>query len=426
MSEYLKTIYDEFQTFEITRIICNNKKIFSFNNTNISIWKKRLEEHDLTKQPLKKKQKLSSKNSQPIISKDRIMKFIVKTRKLELHRKITKIFEKISTPKEFTINEMVQRILKYEFLGLIELTRQDSPNYTLFGYYFGNDNSFESISNYENWKILNTVGLDEFHFILKNDWKNYIGKDETTGILTESSIFELIPKENDLFTLEFPGYVPFNPDIDHIFPIYDPRFIAKKFVASQNKYSIKQSSKKKESLSSPTTIPQKKETLKRKRVNNKKDEKQKKSNDKKLSIDDNDLDCDGFSNTIPLTTSNALITPEDFLNRNCIIPPNLKFNSNDYVTLFEQIISKKSNPPKKVSNEYSPAMLAQIILLSLNPYGVIHKTIQSLSINNALTRKNQNTDLENEIISNEDYHEKIRESIFEYINSLIIVNMLTK
>jgi len=35
MSEYLKTIYDEFQTFEITRIICNNKKIFSFNNTNI-------------------------------------------------------------------------------------------------------------------------------------------------------------------------------------------------------------------------------------------------------------------------------------------------------------------------------------------------------------------------------------------------------
>lgn len=410
MSDYLRLIYDEFSSFEISRIICNNKKIFSFNNTNISIWKKRLEEHDLTKQPLKKKQKLSSKNSQPIISKDRTMKFIVKTRKLELHSKLSKIFEKISTPKDFTINDMVQRILKYEFLGLIELTRSDCPNYTLFGYYFGTDNSYSNINNLDNWKILNTVGLDEFHFTLKNDWKNYIGQDERTGILSENPIFHLLPKENDLFTLEFPGYIPFDTDTDHIFPIYDPRFIAKKFIASQNKYSMKQTKRKE---------PVKTSSLKRKR-GNKKDKESGNNND--MIMGNEKLDCDGFSNTIPLTTSNALITPEDFLNRNCIIPQNLKFNTNDYSTLMKILMSKKP----KGSIEYSPALIAQIILLSLNVHGAIHKTIQSIGNINALTKQNENTGLENEIMTNPDVQEKIRESIFEYMNSLFIIDMMTK
>jgi hypothetical protein len=420
-------------------IHCNNKNIFSFNQNNIEKWKKKLEEYDKTKKPLKK-QKTTTSKSKPNISKDRIMKFIIKTRKAELKEALNDIPK---GKKTYAIDDMVQSILKFQFLGQIEIQgpvypqdskEEDIGNFRVFAYYFGPDNKQDNLLNKNYWKALNVVGLDEFHFTLKTKWKDFAHITLKDGIGIQESIIPQLDnllslvEVSQLFAHDFPKPEPIFKDIPDFFSQFDPRFIAKKFKATQNKPIYPPKKKQQESLKRKRNEkqkddgeePSKKESSKRKHVKSKRHVKM----------------HEDVPKAIPLTSSNSILVPEDLQNRKCIIPQNLSFLWEDFANLFQ--IYKKQNQLNR-SNlvntdpanimEYSPSSIAQAIILACNPRGVVKKTILNIGNANGLTKKNDNmVELEQLILENTDVkvHEMMRKEIFPYLNSLIILSLLTK
>lgn len=421
---------------------CNNKNVFSFNQHNIDIWKKKLEEYDKTKKPLKK-QKTSTTKSKPNISKDRIMKFIIKTRKSELKEALNDIPK---GNKKYAIDDIVQSILKFQFLGQIEIEgptySQDSPeenigNFRVFAYYYGPDNEPKNLLNKIYWKVLNVVGLDEFHFTLKTKWKDYTHITLKEGIAVQESIIPhlnslLSPdKIENLFSKEFPKPEPLFKDIKELFSEFDPRFIAKKFKATQNKgiYPPKKKQQQQQESSSSS--------LKRKRNEKSKDDGEESSkSSKRKNVKSKrhvKMNEDLPPKAIPLTSSNSILVPEDLQSRTCIIPQNLSFQWDDFAELFQiynkQKMLKRSNQDSTNIMEYSPSSIAQAILLACNPKGVIKKMILNIGLAYGLTKKNDNMpELEQLIIENTDgkVHEMIRKEIFPYLNALIIISLLTK
>lgn len=404
-------------------IICTNENIFSFNKENLDKWEKIYIEAN--------KNKINKKKT-PVtnIVKDTKMKFIIKTRKNFLTTKLREILLLQSSLEEESNNQkiqeyvknidfLVQNILKYEFLGFCKVNTitSSSYSYNLFCYYIGENNQLENLKKNSNWKILPPTIIDSFHFNFKNTWQNYINLNENDAFsLEECYIFNLLDQKNickennEFYNEHFIKPKLLNKNDKPYIPKYDPRYFINRHQRSKLKVPLKRKREDEEVV--------------------KQEEEEVHVNKKQKLIDYNIMDNDknhfsyGFKYAVNLTTEkDSILTIEDWKNRNLILPPNLPHISFDILRKFyyDRINIKIGDI------DIDPSLIPSIILNAFNLKGVIRKCIKDLGIRNSETIINDNNKLSNieEKILDKKNHEYIRNIIYSFINSLVIISMLT-
>lgn len=388
---------------EIDFVHFNNKNIFSFNTNNISYWKQRYFESESNK-------KRKNHNEKKEISKDQTMKYIILTRKSFLTNKLKEFFDVKKLDNE-QIDKIVQNLLLFEFLGFVEYKIQEGEkqfNYKLYTYYIGKDNNKESLKNLNNWKIINPSILDAFHFIYKTSWIKYL---EINDVNLISSLYFFnsnnLLQKMDLFDNDFLKPEIFNKKDEEKKQEgieeecktieFDARYILKRY---KSKFNNQQ--------------PNTKKSLKRKRE----EEEIENENElrKKQKLNNEDYYC--LKKGPYLSTEYDLITPEDFQFKNLIIPENCEFNIKDFVDIIKNLLTTKS---QKNKINYDPSQILEILLMALNPRGVLEQTIYKIGKRHGLTVKNDSmygSDIENEILK---HPEEIRQYIFRHLYCLLAI-----
>ena len=387
---------------EIDFVHFNNKNIFSFNTNNISYWKERYFESESNK-------KRKNHNEKKDISKDQTMKYIILTRKQFLTKKLKEEFFDTKKIDNNQIDKIVQNLLLFEFLGFVEYKIQEGEkqfNYKLYTYYIGKDNNKESLKNLNNWKIINPSILDAFHFIYKTSWMKYL---EINDINLTSSLYFNNSKNNLLHRINLFDNNFLKPEIfnkkendeeEECKTIeFDARYILKRY---KSKFNNQQ--------------PNTKKSLKRKRE----EEEIENENELRKKQKLNNEDYYSLKKGPYLSTEYDLITPEDFQFKNLIIPENCEFNINNFVDIIKNLLRTKESKETKIN--YDPSQILEILLIALNPRGVLEQTIYKIGKKYGLTVKNDSmygSDIENKIL---EHPEEIRQYIFRHIYCLLAIH----
>lgn len=380
-------------------IYCNNENIFSFNDKNIELWRQKYQEGRQNKKDLKTK-----------IPKDTIMRFIITTRKQQIKENLTPIFTEYADQ----LNDIIQNMLKYEFLGFVDFPHR-SHNYKFFNYYIGENNDLESIKKTENWKLLNTNLLALFH--LNIDWEKHLKLENipmSESLYTTTEHTRFLSHIENLYNEYFKKPKIINTGIKDLIINIDARFIYKKYLDSQSSKIDKNDSSKQQ------------KSTKRKRENENNNNSN--SNNKKrkiIMINEDDLskkDERCVENALKISPTVDLISPDAFQKRMNIVPENISFTTNDFINILKIFTDKK-----KGKIVYDPSKIAEIIISALNPIGIINNAIRKISQRDGDTIRNSDwEDLIKSILNNKEKQEYLRNEIFSHINAIFTLALLTR
>jgi hypothetical protein len=421
---------------------CNNN-IFSFNKKNLQHYGKLYKNHEKNKN-IKKKKEIDNNNmdvddntntlSYTETEKNNIMKYIIQERKQQLKPLIKDFIS-----HERRDNDMViQNILKYEFLGFVEiLLENDSKSkqykYPIFVYYIGDDNSKKSLDDIKNWKILNITLLSSFHFTFKAP-KNleFLKYGEDKSLLFDTPLFLGLDTKAynklgyDGVYFKKPEYDT-NKDIDNIkMMALDPRFFfryidnnnkkRKKPKDDNNDISNTEHLKKKKKLNDGS----KKNTSKINDITKKEKNNTplpSKSEDNSKYIKTENTDYNGMKYTFDLSQKNkSSLTVDDWSTRLCGVPSNSSFDMQEFCSLLQLFNTKKNIV------EFQPYKILDALIYAHSVQGVIDKAIIDASKVRGITIPNENiekSELINSILNDKETQEKLRSVMFQHINAAL-------
>ena len=449
---------------------CINRNIFSFSEKNLSYWREKYATSYIPKKNKKgESKKTNSKDNEKskILTIDNLMKFIIHYRKDQL-KEIIKTFKHIDISNKKYIDTVVQNILKYEFIAFVEivipLDKSKQYKYPIFVYYTGEDNEPKSLENINNWKILNSVLLSSFHFAYKkNIIEQYLKDGQSKALTLEKPLFLELDKD----VIEKLGYdgklfkkpellkMTNNKDVsqtkkehDNIkMMALDPRFCLKYIpVLHKNKRKTEKTELKAEEEPKPIIDPPKKSkkepikrqkntkkpiTKKRKRESTESSDEPKKKKRKlhnETIIDESHdkekiviSEYEGISDALIVSPNGKVLDVVDWSNRFCKTPINSEFSINDFVECIKTI-------KKKNTDGYEPHKITDALLLAHNFEGVCHTAITDAAATDGLVIQNEDVDLSGLLSSvkdKESYHEKIRNGLYEHINSGLVLSLFS-
>lgn len=422
---------------------CNNN-IFSFNKKNLQHYNKLYKNHERTKNIKKKKEIDENMNvddsdnnlSYTETEKNNIMKYIIQERKQQLKP----LIKDFISPERRDNDMVIQNILKYEFLGFVEIllendTKSKQYKYPIFVYYIGDDNSKKSLDDIKNWKILNITLLSSFHFTFKAP-KNleFLKYGEDKSLLFDTPLFLGLDTKAynklgyDGIYFKKPEYDA-NKDIDNIkMMALDPRFFFR-YIDNNNK---KRKPKDDNDISNNEHIKKKKKlndcSKKNTSKNNDNTKKEKitttttlplpsKSSDSSKYIKTENTDYNGLKYTFDLSQkNNSVLTVDDWSTRLCGVPTNSSFDMQEFCSLLSLFNTKKN------VIEFHPYKILDALIYAHSTQGVIDKAIIDASKVRGITIPNENiekSELINSILNDKETQEKLRSVLFQHINAVL-------